>query len=270
MNINNKTVKFTVKLGVILAIMLIFTPSAFAKNDNPRVLPPNGNAYGMSYGEWSAKWWMWTYSMPVDHHPLYDTANCRTGQLGKVWFLGGTFTATSFPGSAVGNFDRSCTVPTGTALFFPVINSSAATLEGDGSGNAALRAKAKFYQDHAKELYAEIDGMPVENLQRYRVQSPLFQYGPLPLNNIPCNNGFAAPGVVCSDANDPRNLAGKTSDIVADGVFLLLPPLRDGKHEIKFGGKSIQSVSNGDPIDFTFILDGTYHITVKPGKKEHD
>ena len=52
---NNKTVKFTINLGAILAIMLIFTPSAFAKNDNPRILPPNGNAYGMSYGEWSAK-----------------------------------------------------------------------------------------------------------------------------------------------------------------------------------------------------------------------
>ena len=258
MNNNNKTVKFTLKLGAILAIMLIFTPNAFAQNGNPRILPPNSNAYGMSYGEWSAKWWVWTYSMPVDHHPLYDTADCSAGQLGKVWFLGGTYTASSFPGGATGNVDRSCTVPTGTALFFPVINSEAATLEGDGSGDAALRAKATFYQDHATGLYAEIDGVPVDNLQIYRVQSPLFQYGPLPLNNVPCNNGFGT----CAD------LTGKISDFVGDGVYLLLPPLPVGKHEITFGGQVIFAISNSDPYDFTFTLDGVYHITVKPGKKK--
>jgi hypothetical protein len=159
-------IKFAAKLGTILTIILIVTPSAFANNDNPRILPANSNAYGMSYGEWSAKWWVWAYSMPVDHHPLYDTADCSEGQLGKVWFLGGTFTATPVPGGTSATVNRTCTVPTGTALFFPIINSEAATLEGDGPANQ-LSAAAKFYRDHARNLHAEIDGVPVENLQSY-------------------------------------------------------------------------------------------------------
>jgi hypothetical protein len=204
--------------------------------------------------------------------PLYDTANCSAGQLGTVWFLGGTFTATSFPGGSTGNVDRKCTVPTGTYLFFPIINSEAATLENDlidlklyGCKNSpsapfkGLSCKARYYQNHATGLYATIDGVDVENLQSYRVQSPLFQYGPLPLNNVPCNIGF---GSDCTDLDPAKSLIGKTSDFVGDGVYLLLPPLPAGKHEIKFGGQAIYAISNGDAFDFTFTLDGVYHITV--------
>ena len=245
--------------------MLMTTADVFAANDNPSVIPPNANAYGMTYGEWSAKWWgQWTYSMPVDEHPLYDTADCSAGQLGKVWFLGGTYTATSFPGGATGNVNRSCTVPAGTALFFAVINSEAALLEGDGERDDELRTKAEYYQDHATGLYAEIDGVPVENLQSYRVQSPLFQYGPLPLNNLPCKNGL---GSDCTDSTKESSLIGKTSDFVGDGVYLLLPPLSVGEYEIKFGGQAIFAISNGDAFDFTFTLDGVYHITLLPTSK---
>lgn len=224
---------------------------------NPPIIPPNASAYGMTYGEWSAKWWVWAYSMPVDHHPLYETADCSAGQLGKVWFLGGTYTASSFPGGAEGSFNRTCTVPTGTALFFPIINSEAATLEGDGEGYEALLAKVTYYQNAATDLYATIDGVPIQNLQSYRVQSPLFQYGPLPPNNIPCNNGFG----LCED------LTGKTSDFVADGVFLMLPPLSVGTHEIAFGGKAIYLADDGTPF-FTFTLNGVYEVIVKPGQKK--
>ncbi len=77
-------------LSLIVLFVGMVTPT-FAKNDNPQVLPPNSHAFGKTYGEWSAAWWQWLYSMPTNQHPLYDTAECSEGQSGKVWFLGGTY-----------------------------------------------------------------------------------------------------------------------------------------------------------------------------------
>src|SRR5262245_11884284 len=48
--------------------------------NNPGVLPPQSNPYGASYGEWSAKWWQWAFSMPHTDHPLFDTAPVSEGQ----------------------------------------------------------------------------------------------------------------------------------------------------------------------------------------------
>src|SRR4030081_3634226 len=70
----------------------------------------------MTYGQWSARWSQWALAIPKGTNPLLDTtgAKCAVGQGGPVWFLAGTF------GS--GSVSRSCTVPAGKALFFPVVN----------------------------------------------------------------------------------------------------------------------------------------------------
>jgi hypothetical protein len=59
---------------------------------DPGILPPFSHPFGQSYGNWSAQWWQWNYSLPTDQHPLFDTADCGSGQAGHVWYLGGTFT----------------------------------------------------------------------------------------------------------------------------------------------------------------------------------
>jgi len=207
---------------------------------------------GKTYGEWSAEHWRWTFSLPVDNHPLFDTADCSAGQSGRVWFLGGTFTTTVNPsGVVVGTADRDCRVPVGTALFFPLINTECSTIEGNGTTDAELRACATFFQDHAHDLAATIDGVPVEDLDSYRVQSPLYTFGPLPDNNILQLFGLDAP-------------AGSTSPSVADGVLLMLRPMSQGNHTIHFTAAQTFSTANGDPFDFEFRLDITYHLTIEP------
>src|SRR5207253_9640148 len=123
---------------------------------NAGVAPANSRALGLSYGAWSARWWQWAYSLPVDHHPLFDTAHCSAGQSGKVWFLGASFAPTA-TGSAqvVAIATRHCTIPAGTALFFPILNSEASTAEGNGTTEAELRATAQFFQDFAGSMSAE-------------------------------------------------------------------------------------------------------------------
>ncbi|MBI5651870.1 MAG: hypothetical protein HZC40_15750 [Chloroflexi bacterium] len=225
-------------LGMIAATMTVFA-------DNPTILPPNSKPFGKTYGEWSVEHWKWIYSLPVDHHPLFDTADCSAGQSGKVWFLGGMFSVTNpSPGVFIGNTTRNCKVPVGKALFFPIVDVEGSTVEGNGVTEAELRAFANFVADHAANLFAEIDGKPITNLNAYRAQSPLFTFGPLP-----ANNALGLP-------------QGTTSPAVSDGYFLMIAPLSSGRHTIHFKG----SIILGQPTDpgyFEFSLDITYNITVK-------
>jgi hypothetical protein len=79
------------------------------------------NKHGSSYAEWAESWWTWILETPVllpsGSHPIFDdgTVDCSIGQDGHVWFLTGKIS----PGEET---RRSCSVPTGTALFFPLFN----------------------------------------------------------------------------------------------------------------------------------------------------
>ena len=94
---------------------------------------------------------------PVNDHPLFDTADCRTGQSGHVWFLGATFTAVSpEPGVVIGPPRGHCTVPAGTALFFPIIDAECAAAEGNGTSDAGLRTCARATIDRTTKACDDI------------------------------------------------------------------------------------------------------------------
>jgi hypothetical protein len=234
-------------------LICLSQPAVAATNLNPGVLPVQSKAFGMSYGEWNARWWQWALSMPITAHPLYDTADCSAGQFGPVWFLGGTFSSTPDPGdpnAVIGTANRACSVPAGKALFIAILNTEASTLEGNGTTEEELRANANFIMDHAQDLFMEIDGVAVQEPVHYRADSPLFIFGPLPANNV-----LAALG-----ANAP---AGATSQAVAAGISVLLRPLSAGSHVVHFGGQFVFTEAQ-DGFDFRFSLDVTYHLIVGP------
>lgn len=140
------------------------------------------------------------------------------------------------------------TIPPGTPIFFPVVNAECSVLEPDpfhGDDEAELRACANGHIDNTSDLFATIDGVPVNNLDAYRVESPLFEFGPLPEDNLFALFGLDAP-------------AGTTSLAVDAGVYLLLAPLNVGTHVLQFGGTF---------DEFGFSIDTTYNITVVPTKK---
>lgn len=223
-------------------------------NANPGVIPPQARYQGLSYGEWSARQTQWFFSLPIDHNPLYDTADCSTGQSGKVWFLGGTFASSVIePGIILGEADRDCTIPSGTALFFPLVSAECSQAEGNGTTEAELRDCANFLADFIvpSSVFLKIDGTPVTNLGSFRVESPFFTFGPLPENNALQAIGYDAP-------------AGTTSPSVSDGYFAMVKPLSVGTHTLHFGGV-VDLTSIGGPL---FIQDITYTITVAPrGRK---
>src|SRR5262245_23093174 len=135
-----------------------------AQNPNPRVVPTNAHPYGKSYGEWAGEFWKWAFSMPVDAHPLFDTADCSAGQPGQVWFLGGTFAAIEIePGVILGKADRECSVPSGKGIFFPLINFECSTIEGNGTTEAELRDCANFFGDFGVVEECVVDGVSLQN-----------------------------------------------------------------------------------------------------------
>jgi hypothetical protein len=83
--------------------------------------------YGLSYGEWTVKWWQWILSIPKSCNPLEDQSgeNAAINQPTEhVWFLAGKL------GSEAENFPlRNCNIPVGKSILFPVINCEANPIE---------------------------------------------------------------------------------------------------------------------------------------------
>lgn len=238
-------------LGVLLIAGVLDSNGVTAwaeDNSNPGIAPVGSKPYGRSYAEWSASHWQWAFSLPVDAHPLFDTADCSAGQEGPVWFLGGTFAVIEIePGVILGEVTRECTIPVGTSLFFPLVDVECSEIEGNGETEGELRACANFFADFIvpELLFCEVDGREAQNLEQFRVESALFTFGPLPDNNILEFFGLDAP-------------EGSTSPSVSDGVFVMLHPLSVGEHTVHFGG-AVDLTEVGGPI---FLQDITYHITV--------
>jgi hypothetical protein len=187
--------------------------------------------YGSTYGELSARWWQWLLSIPKAVNPNLDPsgADCMLGQVDDVWFLAGSF------GGVV---ERSCMVPTGKPLFFPLINTVVFKPQG-GETLLDLRGQAAAFIDAVIELECTLDGAPCfEDRARFRVRSPSFSV-------MAPAKGLVPPGEL--------SVPGNTDPIVSDGYWLLLDPPSPGSHVIKFKA----ATGTG------FSLDVTYNLTIQ-------
>ena len=235
----NVTLMSPCRCGWLALLLGAFTLAGISQNaqanddENPGVVPADEKFRGLSYGEWGARWWSTAFSIPVvgGNHPLFSGG--AFGEDKGVLFLAAT----------AGPATINVTVPVGTALFFPVINAECSVLEPDpfhGDDEAELRACANGHIDNTSGLLAVIDGVSVNNLGDNRVESPLFEFGPLPPDNL-----FGAP-------------TGTTSLAVDAGVYLLLEPLPVGTHVVHVKGTFDLLGSS---------IDTTFNITVVSKKK---
>lgn len=206
----------------------------------PRIYAPHSTVRGNTLAEWSAEWWKWAFSQPVDDSALFDQTGelARNGDVGDVFFLAGVVNDS-------GTVHRTITVPSGTPIFFPVLNNECSTIEGNGTTEAELLACNDFFIGLASDLHASVDGNPVPNLTAHRETSGAFGFT-LPENNFLQFFGVDAP-------------AGFHESSVADGYWVMLKPLSKGYHEINFGG------TFGAPVNFT--LDISYDVQVVPKGK---
>jgi hypothetical protein len=239
-------------VGMAMAVLMtaaIVAPGYAHDHGQADVVPRDSVVFGRTYGEWASAWHQWTDSMPAAKHPLFDTATCEEGQSGPVWFLGGRFC--SEVNANCNNLPavRTCTVPAGKALFFPILNVSCLDKEAEigacfGAGPliAEMRKALEGVVDQTTGLKLTIDGKRFGcNLKKdFRVQSTVYS------TTVPDKSLYPEIG-------EPDIIAG-TYLGVDDGVYVMLEPLKKGEHTLNFKGTFPQ---------FNFILDFTYKLIVQ-------
>ncbi len=210
--------------------------------DPNRYVVPIGSPYlGKTYGDWSADWWKWVFSIRTSKNPLLLKGEIGdAGQSGSVWFLAGTYNEIGIV--------RYVKIPAGKALFFPIINSEYSNIEKPGLSEQKLRALAKNDIDHVTVKEVKVDGKKLKNLDNFRVESKYFRFT-FPEDNL-------------LDLFTGSDQHAGSSKAVSDGYWIMLKPLPTGDHDISIHGKA---VFDDDPNNiFTFETEVTYHITIKP------
>jgi hypothetical protein len=185
----------------------------------------------------ATSWWQWVFETPASENPLTDTTGqfAAVNQSGRVWFLAGNVGGTTV---------RTITVPSGKALFFPIVNVFDVE-DAIIAGGVKLflvpqpvQVAQAFVSNviaTATSLSCEVDGSPVPVTAANLEQSMPFSL------HLPADNILGVP-------------AGIYYPAVDSGYYVLLPPLSAGQHTIHWAGSI---------TFFSLSLDVTYNITVQ-------
>lgn len=220
------------------------------------LFPPNASPHGKSYEDLAAEWWQWSLSIPKSENPMLN-GPCEENQSGDFFFLAGTT-----GGSAV----RSCTIPAGKKIFFPIVNSvywsCPEYVSPNGSYTCDMAASEQLLHDWAAgsidnsdvTLGLEIDGVAVEGLEDFRAHTETFlDTSPSEWNDRiwPFCTGPIRQNLCGMPEGSQRNSVG-------DGFWAMMKPLPAGSHQIHFTALMVRA--NGS----VFALDVTYNIDVTP------
>jgi hypothetical protein len=250
---------------ILLLVMAVLLALAVAA---PIALGKDSKASGKA-GDLDAAWWSWAVSTPKSESPLVgsytDGPQCDgqpvTNTKGKQWFLAGSPAQLSEDGGTIisgSGAKRTCTVPTGTKIFFPIVNNLCAT-PVDADNPEDLVTCAKTLTDDMVEdgsYYVKVDGKDVSAKSIVNAAS-----SPYTINFYDDPNG------------DDDNVFGEFGYLgkqtaASAGLYVALEPLPKGDHTIEWGGIFDY---DGGPIyeggpDYPYFQLGqetTYNITVK-------
>ena len=232
-------------LVLVLAAMAA-VPASTAIARQPNIAPIQSHPYGQTYGEWAADWWQVALETPAPVNPFTDAGgeNCEQGDMGNVWFLFGSLTPDTI-------IERSCEIPVGTALFFPILTVFYGAFLDDPADTRTeefIRQQVECAETAASTLLFEFNGEPVPGLDQFFKPPEFFYEVQLPEDNI-------------FGATEDDILELKLSPSVDAGFYLLLRPLPPGIYELHWEG-SAQGCSFGD-----FTQNVTYHLTITPGPR---
>jgi hypothetical protein len=220
---------------------LDLAPSMRAEAVTPGVQPRNAKPLGRTYEEWGGAMLQWVAAIPTATNPFLDEAGAFTQahESGKVWFLMGPSEVLPQPQSAA------ITMPAGTSIVFSPLalyTSGPGGVTGDGDDTPEeLRALAEWVVSLMTGVSATIDGVPVADIEQYRLLSPT-----VPLQ-VPVDNFWT----------DVFGYPNPWTFGILGGYVLFLNPLPPGVHILH----AVSAVP-----DFGLAFDMTYTITVEPGR----
>jgi hypothetical protein len=227
-------------LAAISLLCALPTPAKAQPGSSFTVVPLNTTPFGMSYGEWSARWWQWAFALPFNigpfNWPNLATPDCGVGQFGPVWFLAG-FSPSPGPVAVT------CHVPAGKALFLPIVNNECSSLEdfpydGDSPRERRQCAQADTDSNPPVRLEASVDGHNISNLTSYRAQSPDFWFVIPPPTKLLGGNILGYPTAAIGQSS-------------SDGYYLMVV-LSPGTHTIHIAADIENTRVNSFKIDTTY------------------
>jgi hypothetical protein len=221
------------KMVRIAIASLAFTLASLAAATTqaaPTFAPPPPTAPHLkTYSNWGALWWIWAVGTPAANNPVLDTtgANCAVAQpVPGTFFLAGTF-----DGSTV---FRNCTVPVGSGLLIPILNSAFFAQQTDPPEQrteAFVRAQVTCVET-APVLSLTVDGVAIQNPKTLLEKSTLFSV------SLPPGNVFGAPPQLLSPSAD-------------EGYYAFVEPLSAGTHNIHI---TSSSAACGTTQDATYSI----------------
>ena len=211
--------------------------------------------FGFSYQDYVIAWWKWLISIPKDRNPDPDNTGERSTE-GQDPNFPVFFLSSGNPDLKV---QRKCQIPSNKGIFIPIMPVEVSDKEVDELKNMKsklpiidyMKRKAKKDQDGVTELYLKIDEdeYQLETLRKFRInQTDVFDV------IFPSNNIYGTePG---------------PSKAVADGHYIIINPLSEGEHRIKWRSEAICKNNENDAndpqcIDDNFKQDIEYIITVR-------
>lgn len=214
----------------------------YSKND--KSLPS-----GLSFEEWTTRWWQWLYSIPDENSPLHDRTwnipgknQSQTNQTvvsqpyPNVFFLAGT---------DADKAKRNCKIPANTPILLPIANMAASDAEFPNEDLDKLAVQGDQVEDMNLSIVNKKEGKKYElglsDLEAYEIKTGHFKVD-IPHDNM-C---YWVP-------------AKKGSTAVSHGYWAFLRPLREGEYDIKFSSRT-----KDDPQTLTknCSFEVEYHLEV--------
>jgi hypothetical protein len=231
-----------IALSAILALVVTI-PVASGKPALPAISKDS-----QTLGELGAEWWTRVIEEPVPTNPLFDSytnesPKCEvstTFAKREVFFLVGTTSS----GETV---TRKCTVSHKAWIFFPVFNYVDIEPPDDLTEEEIRQIVSRCFDPAlvGSTLRVTVDGEPVPvSIQNNQTKTPFFTV------NLPEDHIFGGPAVAPAGPYEGA----------ADGIWVLLRPLKKGTHTITFGGDFPNAPTQcGGP----FSQNNTYILTVQ-------
>ena len=193
--------------AALTAFFALWIVAAQAAAQDGMTVPPDEPVNGISQAEWSRAWWQWAGSFERNESPIADQTGefCDRKQAGPVWFLAGTY--------GTHRTVRTCAVPRGKFLFFPLINYVVMPPVDRMVSCMAVAELAASTTDDPSALVLEIDGKRVSDLGHFRQATR-----------------------ECFDMGARSEPAVRIFPSAANGYYVMLRPLSPGRHVINFGG----------------------------------
>jgi hypothetical protein len=172
----------------------------------------------------AAGWVQWSGRLPYYAGPIFDEtgAQCGEGQDGPIWYL---------PGTAGGPVNRTCTIPVGKQIVFPLLNYYGAYPVSSYPTPEDAQASIDYFEETAEWIYADLTCSLTAKLDGQDLYADLTDTWQLVIDPFEVEL-----------PDDPDNFAdwygiqGVTTDAVSAGYYARLPALAPGEHTLEFGG----------------------------------